>query len=53
VDFRRPGLVVEIDGNGHPRSPRSWVAAIGRPEALWRAAGYRDDTSIGRWVRSL
>jgi hypothetical protein len=22
-------------------------------EGLWRAAGYRDDVEIGRWVRSL
>ena len=24
-----------------------------RAEQLWRAAGYRDDVEIGRWVRSL
>jgi ribosomal protein S18 acetylase RimI-like enzyme len=33
------------------------TALVGRGDAqaegLWRAAGYRDDVEIGRWVRSL
>lgn len=33
------------------------TALVGRgdeqAEGLWRAAGYRDDVEIGRWVRSL
>jgi hypothetical protein len=33
------------------------TALVGRgdtqAEQLWRAAGYRDDVKIGRWVRSL
>jgi hypothetical protein len=33
------------------------TALVGRgdaqAEALWRAAGYRDDVAIGRWVRSF
>ena len=33
------------------------TALVGRgdsqAEGLWRAAGYRDDVSIGRWIRSL
>ena len=33
------------------------TALVGRgdtqAEGLWRAAGYKDDVEIGRWVRSL
>jgi ribosomal protein S18 acetylase RimI-like enzyme len=33
------------------------TALVGRgdeqAESLWRAAGYKDDVAIGRWVRSL
>jgi ribosomal protein S18 acetylase RimI-like enzyme len=60
-DRRREGIAKRLVEHGEARlkalgAPKV-TALVGRgdrqAEALWRAAGYRDDTSIGRWVRSL
>jgi ribosomal protein S18 acetylase RimI-like enzyme len=58
---RREGIAGELVTAGEARlaglgAPKA-TALVGRgdtqAEGLWRAAGYRDDVSIGRWVRSL
>ena len=58
---RREGIARELVDAGETRlreqgAPKV-TALVGRgdtqAEGLWRAAGYRDDTAIGRWVRSL
>ncbi len=58
---RRRGVARELVDHGERRlrargAPKV-TALVGRgdaqAEALWRALGYRDDTGIGRWVRSL
>jgi ribosomal protein S18 acetylase RimI-like enzyme len=58
---RREGIALALVRAGEARlraqgAPKV-TALVGRgderAEALWRAAGYRDDVAIGRWVRSL
>jgi ribosomal protein S18 acetylase RimI-like enzyme len=58
---RREGIASRLVQHGEARlrekgAPKV-TALVGRgdeqAEALWRAAGYRDDVKIGRWVRSL
>lgn len=58
---RRKGIARELVRAGEARlhglgAPKV-TALVGRGDAqaegLWLAAGYRDDTEIGRWVRSL
>jgi ribosomal protein S18 acetylase RimI-like enzyme len=60
-DRRREGIARRLVQYGEARlrekgAPKA-TALVGRgdedAEALWRAAGYRDDVKIGRWVRSL
>lgn len=60
-DRRRRGIARGLVEHGERRlrergAPKV-TALVGRgdgqAEALWRAAGYRDDVEIGRWVRSL
>ena len=58
---RREGIAKQLVAAGEARlhalgAPKA-TALVGRgdtqAEGLWRAAGYRDDVKIGRWVRSL
>jgi ribosomal protein S18 acetylase RimI-like enzyme len=58
---RREGIARALVEDGEARlrargAPKV-TALVGRgdrqAEALWRAAGYQDDASIGRWVRSF
>jgi ribosomal protein S18 acetylase RimI-like enzyme len=58
---RREGIARQLVSAGEARlaalgAPKA-TALVGRgdtqAEGLWRAAGYRDDVDIGRWVRSL
>jgi ribosomal protein S18 acetylase RimI-like enzyme len=58
---RREGIARALVDAGEARlrergAPKV-TALVGRgdeqAEALWRAAGYKDDVAIGRWVRSL
>jgi ribosomal protein S18 acetylase RimI-like enzyme len=58
---RREGIARRLVQHGEARlrekgAPKV-TALVGRgdeqAEALWRAAGYRDDVKVGRWVRSL
>ncbi len=58
---RREGIAQELVAAGEARlhelgAPKA-TALVGRgdtqAEGLWRAAGYKDDVEIGRWVRSL
>jgi ribosomal protein S18 acetylase RimI-like enzyme len=60
-DRRRRRIATRLVEHGERRlkargAPKA-TALVGRGDAqaeqLWRAAGYRDDTAIGRWVRSL
>ncbi len=60
-DRRREGIATGLVRHGEARlkamgAPKA-TALVGRgdaqAEALWRAAGYRDDVAIGRWVRSF
>ena len=60
-DRRREGIARRLVQHGEARlrekgAPKA-TALVGRgdeqAEALWRAAGYRDDVKIGRWVRSF
>jgi ribosomal protein S18 acetylase RimI-like enzyme len=60
-DRRREGIARRLVEHGEARlrqrgAPKV-TALVGRgdeqAEGLWRAAGYRDDTAIGRWVRSF
>jgi ribosomal protein S18 acetylase RimI-like enzyme len=60
-DRRREGIASRLVQHGEARlkakgAPKA-TALVGRgddqAEALWRAAGYRDDVKIGRWVRSF
>jgi ribosomal protein S18 acetylase RimI-like enzyme len=60
-DRRRQGIARRLVEHGEAKlraqgAPKV-TALVGRgdtqAEQLWRAAGYRDDVSIGRWVRSL
>jgi len=60
-DRRREGIASRLVQHGEARltalgAPKA-TALVGRgdeqAEALWRAAGYRDDADIGRWVRSF
>ncbi len=60
-DRRREGIATRLVELGEERlkakgAPKT-TALVGRgdtqAEQLWRAAGYRDDSKIGRWVRSL
>jgi ribosomal protein S18 acetylase RimI-like enzyme len=60
-DRRRRQIATRLVQHGEARlkakgAPKV-TALVGRgdrqAEALWRAAGYRDDVKIGRWVRSL
>jgi ribosomal protein S18 acetylase RimI-like enzyme len=60
-DRRRQNIARRLVEHGEQRlralgAPKT-TALVGRgdeqAEALWRAAGYRDDVNIGRWVRSL
>ncbi len=60
-DRRREGIATALVRHGEARlkakgAPKV-TALVGRgdaqAEALWRAAGYRDDVAIGRWVRPL
>lgn len=60
-DRRRQNIARRLVEHGERRlkakgAPKT-TALVGRgdeqAEGLWRAAGYRDDTGIGRWVRSL
>jgi ribosomal protein S18 acetylase RimI-like enzyme len=60
-DRRRQSIARRLVEHGEQRlralgAPKT-TALVGRgderAEALWRAAGYRDDVNIGRWVRSL
>ena len=60
-DRRREGIATRLVELGEERlrakgAPKT-TALVGRgdtqAEELWRAAGYRDDSNIGRWVRSL
>jgi ribosomal protein S18 acetylase RimI-like enzyme len=58
---RREGIAKRLVEHGEARLRQKGApkvtALVGRgdeqAEALWRAAGYRDDVKIGRWVRSL
>jgi ribosomal protein S18 acetylase RimI-like enzyme len=61
ADRRREGIARRLVEHGEARlrslgAPKA-TALVGRgdeqAEALWRAAGYRDDITIGRWVRSF
>jgi ribosomal protein S18 acetylase RimI-like enzyme len=58
---RRNGIAKRLVEAGEERlralgAPKV-TALVGRgdeqAEALWRAAGYKDDVAIGRWVRQL
>jgi ribosomal protein S18 acetylase RimI-like enzyme len=58
---RRSGIARALVAAGEERlhalgAPKV-TALVGRgdtrAEGLWRAAGYKDDVEIGRWVRSL
>ena len=58
---RRNGIARQLVEAGEERlralgAPKV-TALVGRgdeqAEALWRAAGYKDDQAIGRWVRGL
>jgi ribosomal protein S18 acetylase RimI-like enzyme len=58
---RRTGIARQLVAAGEERlraqgAPKV-TALVGRgdeqAEALWRAAGYKDDVEIGRWVRAL
>jgi ribosomal protein S18 acetylase RimI-like enzyme len=58
---RRNGIARQLVAAGEERlreqgAPKV-TALVGRgdeqAEALWRAAGYKDDVEIGRWVRAL
>jgi ribosomal protein S18 acetylase RimI-like enzyme len=58
---RRTGIAKRLVEAGEERlrakgAPKA-TALVGRgdtqAEALWRAAGYKDDVQIGRWVRAL
>jgi ribosomal protein S18 acetylase RimI-like enzyme len=58
---RREGIARALVAAGEERlhelgAPKV-TALVGRgdtqAEGLWRAAGYKDDVEIGRWVRSL
>ena len=60
-DRRRERIASRLVENGEARlqalgAPKA-TALVGRgdtqAEHLWRAAGYRDDVKIGRWVRSF
>jgi ribosomal protein S18 acetylase RimI-like enzyme len=60
-DRRREGIATRLVELGEERlrargAPKT-TALVGRgdtqAEQLWRAAGYRDDSKIGRWVRSF
>jgi ribosomal protein S18 acetylase RimI-like enzyme len=60
-DRRRRQIATRLVEHGEAKlraqgAPKA-TALVGRgdtqAEQLWRAAGYRDDTGIGRWVRSL
>ena len=60
-DRRREGIARRLVEHGEAKlraqgAPKT-TALAGRgdtqAEELWRAAGYRDDVGIGRWVRSL
>jgi len=60
-DRRRERIASRLVQQGEARlkalgAPKA-TALVGRgdtqAEHLWRAAGYRDDVKIGRWVRSL
>jgi len=60
-DRRRQHIARRLVEHGEARlkqkgAPKA-TALVGRgdeqAEALWRAAGYRDDVDIGRWVRSF
>jgi ribosomal protein S18 acetylase RimI-like enzyme len=60
-DRRRERIATRLVQHGEQRlkakgAPKV-TALVGRGDAqaeeLWRAAGYRDDVNIGRWVRSL
>jgi ribosomal protein S18 acetylase RimI-like enzyme len=58
---RREGVAQRLVEHGErrlkARGAAKVTALVGRgdeqAEALWRAAGYRDDVGIGRWVRTL
>ena len=58
---RREGIARALVDAGEARLEQQGApkvtALVGRgdeqAEALWRAAGYKDDVAIGRWVRSL
>jgi ribosomal protein S18 acetylase RimI-like enzyme len=58
---RREGIARALVEHGErslrARGAPKVTALVGRgdapAEALWRAAGYRDDVGIGRWVRAL
>ena len=60
-DRRREGVAKRLVEHGEARLKQKGAvkvtALVGRgdeqAEALWRAAGYRDDVKIGRWVRSF
>ncbi len=60
-DRRREGIARALVTAGEARLEQQGApkvtALVGRgdeqAEALWRAAGYKDDVEIGRWVRSL
>jgi ribosomal protein S18 acetylase RimI-like enzyme len=60
-DRRREGIAARLVQHGEARLKQQGApkvtALVGRgdqeAEGLWRAAGYRDDTAIGRWVRSF
>jgi ribosomal protein S18 acetylase RimI-like enzyme len=60
-DRRREGIARRLVEHGErslkARGALKVTALVGRGDAqaegLWRAAGYRDDTAIGRWVRGL
>ncbi len=61
AERRREGIALALVRAGEARlrsvGARRVTALVGRGDAaaegLWRAAGYRDDVEIGRWVRSL
>jgi ribosomal protein S18 acetylase RimI-like enzyme len=60
-DRRRSGIARALVEAGEARLRQQGApkvtALVGRgdtqAEGLWRAAGYKDDVDIGRWVRSL
>jgi ribosomal protein S18 acetylase RimI-like enzyme len=60
-DRRREGIAKRLVEHGEARLKQKGApkvtALVGhgdtQAEQLWRAAGYRDDVAIGRWVRSL